>query len=62
MNLMKAGMMTTSFPSKAKTVGGLYFAGQRMIMPGGLPMAIKSAWNAAQELCYDFGAVFKYQN
>ncbi len=59
MNLMKAGMMTTSFPSKAKTVGGLYFAGQRMIMPGGLPMAIKSAWNAAQELCYDFGAVFK---
>ena len=59
MNLMKAGMMTTSFPSKAQSVRGLYFAGQRMIMPGGLPMAIKSAWNAAQELCYDFGAVFE---
>lgn len=59
MNLMKAGMMTTSFPSKAKTVDGLYFAGQRMIMPGGLPMAVKSAWNAAQELCYDFGFEFE---
>lgn len=59
MNLMKKGMMMTTFPHKSKSIKGLYFAGQRMVMPGGLPMAIFSARKAAMELCYDFKFIFQ---
>ena len=37
---------------------GLYFAGQRMSPPGGLPIALMSGRTAVQYLCRDAGVVF----
>ena len=47
-----------SYPLRAKTVESLYFAGQRMQVPGGLPIAVTTGRRAAQFLCRDFGMVF----
>lgn len=38
---------------------GLYFAGHRMIAPGGLPAALQSGRTAAQLVCRQFDVVFK---
>ncbi len=47
-----------NYPIKAKTVKGLYFAGQRVQMPGGLPIAVGTGRTAAQYLCRDNGVKF----
>jgi phytoene dehydrogenase-like protein len=46
------------YPSRPKSVTRLYFAGQRMEPPGGLPVAVTSGRRAAQYLCRDFGVPF----
>ncbi len=47
-----------NYPVKSKSVKGLYFAGQRQNMPGGLPIAAATGRIAAQHLCRDNGKVF----
>lgn len=42
-----------NYPSKAKSVKGLYFASQRTMSPGGLPCTVLSGRTAAQYLCRD---------
>jgi phytoene dehydrogenase-like protein len=51
-----------SYPSKVKSVRNLYFAGQRILPPGGLPVAVITGRKAAQYLCRDFGMVFGVDN
>lgn len=49
-----------TFPPKApiRYLRGLYFAGQRTSLSGGLPIAVSTGRKAAQYLCRDFGHVF----
>ncbi|MCL2719573.1 MAG: NAD(P)/FAD-dependent oxidoreductase [Lachnospiraceae bacterium] len=46
------------YPAAIKGLGGVYFAGQRMLPPGGIPTAMMTARTAVQHLCRDTGAVF----
>ena len=41
------------------SVKNLYFAGQRTIMPGGLPIAVVSGRKAVQYLCRDNNVMFR---
>jgi phytoene dehydrogenase-like protein len=47
------------YPCKAAAIPNLYFAGQRIQMPGGLPTALVTGRQAAQYLCRDAGTVFE---
>lgn len=58
MTVWEPGKMATNFPSRSLTVKNLYFAGQRLIMPGGLPCAVVSARRATQYLCRDNKVAF----
>lgn len=59
MSVMKPGKNRQQFPCKSESIGGLYFAGQRLMLPGGLPVAVSTGRQAAQHLCKDTGAVFQ---
>ncbi len=50
--------MLSSYPAKIRGLEGVYFAGQRMSPPGGLPVALQSGRAAVQYLCRDTGTVF----
>ena len=60
MGIMKpgtnAGLM---YPGNCKNISGLYFAGHRLIPPGGLPVALASGRTAAQLVCRQFDVEFK---
>ena len=58
MTEMKPGMKIKTYPAVINGIKGLYFAGQRMMPPGGLPVALMSARAAVQHLCRDSGTVF----
>jgi phytoene dehydrogenase-like protein len=51
----RAGLM---YPGYCESISGLYFAGHRMMPPGGLPVALASGRTAAQLVCRQFGAAF----
>jgi phytoene dehydrogenase-like protein len=53
------GAKRIAYPCKPKSIGNLYFAGQRLNPPGGMPVAVSTGRTAAQYLCRDFDAVFK---
>jgi phytoene dehydrogenase-like protein len=58
MTITPPGSQRGSYPCKVKGIGNLYFAGHRMMPPGGMPVAVSSGRTAAQYLCRDFGVVF----
>ena len=58
MSVWKAGESGFVFPQKSESVEGLYFAGQRTMMPGGLPITVCSGRTAVQYLCKDTKTVF----
>ncbi|MCL2366453.1 MAG: NAD(P)/FAD-dependent oxidoreductase [Oscillospiraceae bacterium] len=58
MTEMKSGMNMKSYPAVIDELGGVYFAGHRMMPPGGLPIAVQSGRRAVQYLCRDTGTVF----
>ena len=58
MTEMVPGMKMKTYPSVIKGLGGVYFAGQRMMPPGGLPVALMSGRTAVQYLSRDTGRVF----
>jgi phytoene dehydrogenase-like protein len=58
MTEMKPGMKMATYPSVIEGLGYCYFAGHRMMPPGGLPVALLSGRTAVQYLCRDTGTVF----
>ena len=58
MTEMTPDMKMKGYPAVIKVLSGVYFAGQRMMPPGGLPVALMSGRQAVQYLCRDTGAVF----
>lgn len=61
MSIVKKGEKTENYPVKPDTVRNLYFAGQRLQPPGGLPAALCSGRAAVQWLCVDTGTQFVSQ-
>ena len=59
MSLMGKGQGMISYPSTSEKIACLYFAGQRMQPPGGLPVAAITGRTAAQYLCRDTNTVFQ---
>ena len=59
MGITGAGDKMKSYPGDCKSVKGLYFAGHRLMAPGGLPVAVFSGRQAAQMVCRQFDTVFK---
>ena len=47
-----------AYPATIKGLPGVYFAGHRMMPPGGLPVALMSGRKAVQYLCRDTGTLF----
>ena len=58
MTVWAPGKSSVQYPAKSKTLKGLYFAGQRMMMPGGLPLVVYSGRKAVQYLCRDLKMTF----
>jgi phytoene dehydrogenase-like protein len=58
MTEMTPSMKMSSYPSVIDGLGGVYFAGQRIMPPGGLPVAVATGRTAVQYLCRDTGTVF----
>jgi phytoene dehydrogenase-like protein len=46
------------YPAVIKGLEGVYFAGQRMMPPGGLPVALTTGRAAVQDLCRDTNTLF----
>lgn len=59
MSLTRENVPTQSYPCKPKSIQGVYFAGQRMQTPGGLPVALVTGRTAVQQLCIDTDTVFQ---
>ena len=58
MTEMTPGMKIKSYPAVIGGLSGVYFAGQRMMPPGGLPVALETGRTAVQYLCRDTNTVF----
>jgi phytoene dehydrogenase-like protein len=59
MSIMEKGDKMQSYPSKPESVEHVYFAGQRVAPPGGLPVAVETGRKAVQYLCKDTDTVFQ---
>ncbi|WP_027728708.1 NAD(P)/FAD-dependent oxidoreductase [Treponema sp. C6A8] len=58
MSVWEKGGKQTNYPQKLPGIEGVYFAGQRTMMPGGLPIAVYSGRIAVQLLCRDTKRLF----
>jgi len=59
MGFMNKGDKQVQYPGYLDSVKSLYFAGHRMLSPGGLPVALLSGRQAAQMVCRQFNVTFK---
>lgn len=59
MTVVGKGDKMITYPCKPDTIDCLYFAGQRMSAPGGLPVAASTGRTAVQYLCKDTDTVFR---
>lgn len=59
MTFQGKGDKTAIYPSTSYNIKSLYFAGQRLQTPGGLPVAVDTGRKAAQYLCKDNNVVFQ---
>ena len=59
MTLTGAGDSNASYPHASQSVKMLYFAGQRLVPPGGLPVAVTTGRTAVQHLCKDTDRLFQ---
>lgn len=59
MTIMGKGQRQTNYPSKPESIQNVYFAGQRLVSPGGLPVALETGRRAVQYLCRDTDTVFQ---
>ena len=58
MTEMGPGMEMKNYPAVIKGLSGVYFAGHRMMPPGGFPPAVMSGRIAVQYLCRDTDKIF----
>ena len=58
MSVWLPGQKQFNYEPKLADIDGLYFAGQRIRMPGGLPLAAFTARMAVQNLCKDTNTLF----
>ena len=58
MSVWEKGTKQYNYPQKIPGIKGVYFAGQRTMMPGGLPIAAYSGRIAVQLLCRDTNTLF----
>ncbi len=58
MSVWEKGGKQNNYPQTLDSVFGVYFAGQRIQMPGGLPIAVYTGRQAVQNLCRDFDFEF----
>lgn len=58
MSVWKKGGKQDNYPQSLKTIKGVYFAGERIMMPGGLPIAVYTGRRAVQLLCKDTKSFF----
>lgn len=61
MSVMRKGQKMLTYPIANESLKNLYFAGQRMMPPGGLPTAFDTGRKAVQYLCRDTDTVFQGQ-
>lgn len=59
MTVVGKGYKPISYPSTSEKIANLYFAGQRLQPPGGLPVAAATGRTAIQYLCRDTNEVFQ---
>lgn len=59
MSIMRTDNKRMNFPCKSESINGLYFAGQRIMLPGGVPSALMTGRTAVQHLCKDTDTVFQ---
>jgi len=59
MTLVEKGQKMITYPSKSENIKNLYFAGQRIQPPGGLPVALDTGRKAVQYLCKDTDTIFQ---
>ena len=50
---------SSACPCTLEDTKGVYFAGHRTMMPGGLPVALMTGRNAAQMVCRQFDVIFR---
>ena len=58
MSVWEKGGKQRDYPQTLDSVFGVYFAGQRIMMPGGLPIAVYTGRQAVQYLCRDIDEEF----
>lgn len=58
MSVFSPKLKQYNYPLKLKSIKRVYFAGQRMNMPGGLPLALNTGRLAVQNLCFDTNTIF----
>jgi phytoene dehydrogenase-like protein len=58
MTEMTPNMQMSEYPYTVDGISSLYFAGQRIMPPGGLPVALSTGRTAVQHLCRDTDTVF----
>ena len=58
MTEMSVGDGMTQYPGKCESILNLYFAGHRLMPPGGMPSAVASGRMVAQYVCRDFDTEF----
>ncbi len=59
MTIMEPNKPQANYPLKSESISGLYFAGQRMQAPGGVPIAVTTGRTAVQHLCKDTNTIFE---
>lgn len=59
MSLTRKNVPNQSYPCKPESIQGVYFAGQRLQTPGGLPVALVTGRTAVQQFCMDTDTVFQ---
>jgi len=59
MTEMGAHDSNREYPSQPEGIKHVYFAGQRLVKPGGLPVAAETGRKAVQHLCRDTDSVFQ---
>jgi len=59
MSITGLGKKMQTYPGFFKNISGLYFAGHRLMSPGGLPVALYTGHKAAQMVCRQFNVMFR---
>ena len=59
MSITGLGKKMRTYPGFLKSIKGIYFAGHRLMSPGGLPVALYSGHKAAQMICRQFDVMFR---